>query len=203
MNVRLDAIKAKLEELHSEIEQDLIEKRERFRYSIERGKIRFQAVAKKYHRTLRRGVLSYLSTAPVGYVLTAPFIYACIVPFVLLDVFITVYQRVCFPVYKIPQVKRSDYLKLDRHKLNYLNIIQKINCEYCSYGNGILAYAAEVAGRTELFWCPIKHAKTPKKYHDRYVYFVDYGDGEDMEKKIGDLREKCRACDDCGTCDKP
>jgi len=43
-------------------------------------------------------------------VLTAPIIYAVIVPLVLLDLFVTVYQSVCFPVYGIPKVRRREYL---------------------------------------------------------------------------------------------
>lgn len=202
MNVRFDAIRARIEELHAEIEQDLAEKRERFRYTIEKGKIRFQALAQRDHRTKRTAAFLYFVKAPVAYVLTVPFIYSVLVPFVLLDIFISIYQTVCFPVYGIPKVKRSDYLKLDRHKLHYLNVIQKINCEYCSYGNGILAYASEIAGRTEWFWCPIKHAKTPKGFHDHYTDFIDYGDDEDYMQKLTQRRDKCRACDDCGSCNK-
>ncbi len=202
MNVRLDALKAKIDELHTEIEQELAEKREQFRYTIERGKIKFQSVAEIYHRTLRRPAALYVFKAPLAFILTAPIIYSVLPAFILLDALISVYQVICFPVYGIPLVKRSDYLKLDRHKLNYLNIIQKINCEYCSYGNGVLAYASEVAGRTELFWCPIKHAKTPKSFHERYTYFIDYGDADNLEQKMMDRREKCKACDDCGSCEK-
>jgi hypothetical protein len=92
-------------------------------------------------------------------VLTAPVIYAVIVPLVLLDLFVTIYQRVCFPVYGIPKVNRGDYLIFDRHHLAYLNALEKLNCAYCSYANGLIAYVREIAGRTEQYWCPIKHAR--------------------------------------------
>ena len=55
------------------------------------------------------------------------------------------YQAICFPVYKIPKVRRRDYLVFDRHHLAYLNIIEKINCAYCSYANGAIAFMREVA----------------------------------------------------------
>jgi hypothetical protein len=84
--------------------------------------------------------------ADMMHIVTAPVIYSLIAPFVLLDIFVTVYQAVCFLVYRIERVKRSDYLIFDR-----------INCAYCSYGNGLPADAREIAGRTEQYWCPIKH----------------------------------------------
>ncbi len=198
MKTHLDHIRDKIAALHAELEKELYEKREQFRYTVEKGKIRFQNAAKSYHRTLRQGILSYLKTAPVMFVLTSPFIYMVLVPFVLLDVLISIYQKICFPVYGLPQVKRSDYLKLDRHKLHYLNIIQKINCEYCSYGNGILAYASEIASLTEMYWCPIKHASTPAAYHGRYPEFIDYGDAENYTEKLSQRRKK--ACEDCNVC---
>ena len=48
---------------------------------------------------------------------------------------------------------------LDRHTLQYLNAIEKANCTFCTYANGVIAYVREVAARTEQFWCPIKHAQ--------------------------------------------
>lgn len=197
---RIEELKSKLDAIYEELEQELAHKREEFQYSIEQGKVKFEEATKKYHRTLRMSAWPYVITAPVLYLLTSPFIYMCIIPFALVDLFLTIYQRICFPVYKIPQVKRSQYLKHDRHKLNYLNIIEKINCEYCAYGNGVLAYATEIAGRTELFWCPIKHATTPRRTHERYDYFMDYGDSEAFERKLEERRAKCRACDDCKSC---
>ncbi len=58
------------------------------------------------------------------------------------DLFISVYQAVCFPVYGIPKVRRKDYIAIDRNQLRYLNALEGFNCLYCSYGNGILAYVA-------------------------------------------------------------
>lgn len=92
-------------------------------------------------------------------VLTAPVIYGLIVPFALLDLCVTVYQSVCFRAYGIPRVRRADFIRIDRHHLQYLNALQKLNCVYCGYCNGLIAYIAEVAGRTEAYWCPIKHAQ--------------------------------------------
>lgn len=79
-------------------------------------------------------------------------------PFVILDLGVSVYQAVCFTVWHMQRVRRADYVVIDRHRLPYLNLIEKLNCLYCSYANGVIAYTREVASRTEQYWCPIKHA---------------------------------------------
>ena len=122
------------------------------------------------------------------------------IPVVFLDIFCTLYQSVCFPVYKIPKVKRKDYLSLDRKKLSYLTFVQKLNCLYCDYANGVLAYGSEIAGRTEWYWCPIKHPENALRAHDHYEDFIEYGDAEDFPQKHRKKRLECRACESgCST----
>jgi len=128
-------------------------------------------------------------------ILTAPAIYALIIPLLLLDFFVAVYQAVCFPVYGIPRVSRRDYLAFDRGHLAYLNAIEKLNCAYCSYANGLLAYVREVASRTEEYWCPIKHARRVLGVHSRYGDFVDYGDADAYRHELERLRAKARSAD--------
>ena len=106
----------------------------------------------------------------------------------LLDVWFTVYQLICFPIYGIPRVPRARYFVIDRHHLAYLNGIEKLNCVYCGYANGLLAYAREIAGRTEQYWCPIKHAARLRAAHSRYHLFVDYGDAEGYHDQLPRLR---------------
>ncbi|WP_369854522.1 hypothetical protein [Candidatus Thalassolituus haligoni] len=127
--------------------------------------------------------------------ITAPAIYGLIIPVVVADVFVSLYQAMCFPVYQIPKVNRREYLALDRGKLSYLTLMQKINCLYCDYANGVFAYACEVAGRTEWYWCPIKHPDNVKRAHDHYDAFIDYDDGESFPKKHKARRQACRACE--------
>lgn len=109
-------------------------------------------------------------------IITAPFIYLCFVPTIAMDLIVTLFQKVCFPLYGIPLVTRGDYVVIDRHKLKYLNLSKKINCVYCGYFTGVIAYAQEIAGRTEQYWCPIKHAKKLKNSHSRYENFFRHGD---------------------------
>lgn len=96
----------------------------------------------------------------------------------MLDLFVSTYQFICFPVYGIPKVRRSNYMVFDRYHLAYLNMLEKLNCSYCSYGNGVIAYAREIASRTEQYWCPIKHARRLIGAHPRYALFADYGSAE-------------------------
>ncbi|ABK43860.1 hypothetical protein Mmc1_2023 [Magnetococcus marinus MC-1] len=117
-------------------------------------------------------------------VLTAPVIWSVVIPIALLDMMATLYQRICFPVYGIGLVYRSDYVVMDRHKLSYLSPLEKLNCLYCGYGNGVLAYVREIASRTEERWCPIKHGKRPKSPHSRYDSFENYGDESGYQCRV-------------------
>lgn len=59
----------------------------------------------------------------------------------------------------------------DRHKLAYLNSIEKVNCTYCGYANGVMAYAREIISRTGQRWCPMRHARHVPDAHKRYPQF--------------------------------
>ena len=93
---------------------------------------------KKYSRKFRHWI-SY------------PFIWITILPLIILDIFLELYHRACFPFYGIPYVKRCKYIKIDRHKLQYLSLGNKIGCAYCGYANGWPNYASVIAGETEKY----------------------------------------------------
>lgn len=96
----------------------------------------------------KRGCLPIVH-AEWRHILSVPFIYLVAVPLGLLDLSINLYQLVCFPLYRIPRVRRRDFFVYDRGRLAYLNVLEKLNCQYCAYATGLLAYAREVVGRTE------------------------------------------------------
>lgn len=144
------------------------------------------------HRRLRQSIAAYILAGSTLNLLTAPIIYSLLLPFVLLDLWVTLYQLICFPIYGVPRVPRRRYFALDRHKLAYLNVIEQVNCTFCSYANGLLAYVREVAARTEQYWCPIKHARAIPVPHSRYHLFFDYGDGERYRRDLGPLRHELR-----------
>lgn len=169
-----------IEKLEEEIKSEF--------YELRNGKIWFSEETKREHRRLKTSLVRYVLQSRILAILTAPFIYAVIIPFVLLDLFVSVYQAVCFPVYGIPKARRRDYIALDRNRLRYLNALEGFNCLYCSYGNGVLAYAVEIAGRTEQHWCPIRHARRVRNAHDRYSHFLPYGDASAYRDEIEKVR---------------
>lgn len=88
--------------------------------------------------------------------LTSPFIYSMVLPIAVLHVWTIVYEAICFPVYGIKKIDRRKYIRDQRWKLQYLNGLEKLNCLYCGYSNGVLEYVKAVANATEKNWCPIK-----------------------------------------------
>jgi hypothetical protein len=178
----------RIRSLEKEIQSALEEKEQAFQYSWERGKAKFEADVLSQHAKLKLGLLPYLRQSRFLAILTAPLIYMGMVPFCLLDLFLAVFQSICFPVYGIPKVPRADYLIFDRSQLKYVNILERLNCVYCSYANGLFAYATEIAARTEQHWCPIKHARRLRAPHSRYPHFLDYGDAQRYRDQIETVR---------------
>ena len=126
----------------------------------------------------------------IRHLLTVPFIWLLLGPIMLLDLFMELYHSVCFPVYGIKKIDRSKYVRVDRHKLKYLDIIKKINCIYCGYSNGVLNYAATIAAETERYWCGIKHEKDDNFIEPRYHKdLLEYGDQEGFEEKYKESAE--------------
>jgi len=189
----LDEILERLHLIQQELEQEfdhlLDEKRKQFQYSIRRGRVVFARNARNWQRQYRISLWPFLSKAPFSVILSSPIIYGMLIPLSLLDLSISLYQHICFRIYDIPLVRRADYLIIDRQHLDYLNIIQKFNCIYCGYGNGVIEYAREVLARTEQYWCPIKHAQHTLSQHKRTQKFFDYGDANSWNQKLVELRK--------------
>lgn len=186
-------MKNHLEELQARIralQEDMEEEYRQHRSVWEAQRMQLADELARQQRLYKVGMFRFLRRSSFLAILTAPVIYAGWIPFILMDLFLTVYQAVCFPVYRIPKVRRSDYLVFDRADLPYLNVIEKFNCFYCSYGNGVAAYAREVSARTEQFWCPIKHARRIRDAHARYPNFFDHGDAEAYRQGLARLRRQ-------------
>jgi hypothetical protein len=190
MMTRIDELIEQIKALQEELETEFYKRREEFRFTVEAKRIRFAEEVLQWQRRFRTGIFRYLQESRPQNILTAPLIYSGFVPFALLDIFITVYQAVCFPVYGIARVRRAEYLVFGREDLPYLNFIEKFNCFYCAYGNGVAAYAREVAARTEQYWCPIKHARRIRDAHGRYPGFFEYGDAESYARGLERLRDE-------------
>jgi hypothetical protein len=188
MNHQIDELINRIKELEEELEVELKKRREEFHFVIEEKRVRFAEEVARQQRRLKSGLFRYLAESRPLNVLTAPIIYSGLAIFILLDLFLILYQSICFPIYGIPKVRRSEYMIFDREDLPYLNIIEKFNCFYCSYGNGLAAYFREIAARTEQYWCPIKHARRIKAAHSSYTRFFEYGDAESYRKGLERLR---------------
>jgi hypothetical protein len=112
-------------------------------------------------------------------------------PMAIADLFLEIYHRICFPLYGIPTLKRKNYIRLDRHRLEYLSFFDKLNCTYCAYANGLAHYMVAIAGKTEEYWCGIKHA--PAKGFSEPAHqknFLKYGDKKSYEEKYCKLGKK-------------
>jgi hypothetical protein len=181
---------AKIRDLEAELDAELARRRAELRVGLEQGRIAFEKELLRRHRELKTALAPYIWNARPLVILTAPFIYALIVPLILLDLCVSLYQAVCFPVYGIPKAKRADYFVFDRHHLAYLNALEKLNCAYCSYANCLIAYVREIAARTEQYWCPIKHARRVVGSHPRYLTFDDYGNAEGYQQRLAEFRER-------------
>ena len=124
----------------------------------------------------------------------APFIYSMVVPIACLDLCLGIYQAVCFRVWRIPAVKRTDYVRTDRLKLSGLRLLDRLNCAYCDYANGVFAYAREIGARTEQYWCPIKNAARNAP-HERYAEFAERASSDQFVAVRAEARSGlCETC---------
>ena len=187
MNKLQDLMK-EIKQLEGELLEEIQKKEEDFLYNIKGKKVVFEAETKRLHKEYVTKLHTYILSASILNVLTAPFIWLCLIPAVILDAVVSLYQFVCFSVYGIPKVYRKDYIVVDRYNLAYLNFIEKINCMFCAYFNGVIAYVMEIAARTEQYWCPVKHARKLSKIHTRYHKFFEYGDAENYKNKLNKIR---------------
>jgi hypothetical protein len=193
MNPKIAELLDRIGQMESEIEQVMKTRRAELQADFEEKRIQFEEEILAQHKRFKTGLLHYMLSANWLSVLTAPVIYSLIFPMLFLDLAVTIYQHICFRAYGISRVVRSDYFVYDRTHLAYLNLIEKINCAYCSYGNGLMSYAREVVARTEQYWCPIKHARKLLVAHPYYTGFVDYGDAEGYQRELENLRAKLAA----------
>ena len=192
MHDEICRILGEIRALEEELREKLHAHEERLEFRIRGRRVEFAEEIRAAHRKARVGIIRWVASGDIRNILSAPFIFALIIPFALLDLFLCLYHAVCFRLYRLPPVPRADYVVIDRHHLHYLNILQKLNCVYCGYVNGVIAWARELASVTEQYWCPIKHARKVRGSHTRYAQFIDYGDTEAMAVRVVDLREELR-----------
>ncbi|MBI3831024.1 MAG: hypothetical protein HY291_16005 [Planctomycetes bacterium] len=188
MHDRVKNLLQEIKVLEAEILKVLQEKKARAQFTVSGKKVEFEHAVHLAHKRVKLGLFRWFITSHPLNMLSVPFIYSMIVPLVFFDLSLTLYQAVCFRLYRIPRVRRADYLIFDRHNLGYLNLMERFHCEYCAYANGLVAYGREIIGRTEQYWCPIKHALKVLHPHEQYGQFLEYGDAVDYQSRLEALR---------------
>ncbi len=192
MNDKIREIIDEIEEMKLKLAAEIDKQESHISYEIKNGYVTFEKEVLAKQKENMKNLLSWLGEVPLLHFLIAPLIYAMVIPAIFVDVTLFIYQQVVFRVFKFKLVKRSDYMHFDHQYLGYLNSIEKLNCLYCSYFNGLMLYASAIAGRTELYFCPIKHAKKVVAQHMYYDEFLTYGDEEDYQEKLKELRENSK-----------
>jgi len=192
MTSKITELVDKIAKLENQLREEMKEQQEEFQYKLQGKKVEFEAAVLETHRKLKIAILPWLGSSTLRNVISAPFIYAMILPLAFLDLTVTIYQHICFRLYNMALVERANYVVMDRHQLAYLNGIEKFNCMYCGYGNGVIAYTREIVARTEQYWCPIKHARRVTGTHRRYTKFVAFGDAEGYQARRIELRDELK-----------
>lgn len=197
MNERISSLAGRIRALEHELAEAIHEQEDKALYTLKGRKVEFDRSVRQVQARMKIGIFRFFRTSRPQNVLSTPVIYGMVVPLAFLDLSVSMYQLICFPLFGIARVHRADYIAMDRHKLPYLNFIEKINCDYCSYANGLIAYVREVLARTEQYWCPVKHARMLRDEHVRSRGFIPYGKADGFhtgwEAQRKDLRQEGKA----------
>jgi hypothetical protein len=188
MNDRIRGLLARMAELEGELQAALHEQETRALYQIKGKRVEFEQSIREAHYRLKRNFFLWLVTDRPQNLLTGPIIYGMGIPLAFMDLCVTLYQALCFPIYRVARVDRRDYFVFDRQQLEYLNFIEKFHCTYCAYATGLIAYMSEIIARTEEYFCPIKHARKVLASHSRYARFLDYGEAAGYQAKLEGFR---------------
>lgn len=189
MNDKIREMLEEIEAMKIKLAEEIDKHESHISYEIKNGYVTFEKEVLAKQRENMKNLLSWFREVPLLHLLSSPVIYAMIIPAIFFDIVLFLYQQIIFRIYKFKFIKRNDYMHFDHHYLGYLNPIEKLNCLYCSYFNGLMLYASAIAGRSELYFCPIKHAKKIVSQHEYYDAFLSYGDEQEYQKKLKELRE--------------
>jgi len=196
MTQRMQDLAGEIVRLQGELDREIEARRKALGVKLAAGLAGFEHGIAADHRKLRMKVSHFLAQSSFGTVITAPVIYSLIVPLVILDIWVSLYQVICFRAYGIERVHRGDHIVFDRQHLAYLNWIEALNCMFCAYANGLFGYVREIGSRTEQYWCPIKHALKIHDPHRRYYEFLEYGDADGYRTRLAAFRDQLRAQED-------
>jgi hypothetical protein len=188
MNEKIRHLLVQMAAIEEDLRKAIHEQDTGILFQIKGKRVEFEQSIREAHRRVKTGFFHWLVTDRPQNLITGPIIYGMIFPLATLDLFVTLYQATCFPIYQVEKVRRGNYIVFDRQQLLYLNFIEKFHCTYCAYGVGLIAYVGEIVARTEQYFCPIKHARKILGTHSRYAHFLDYGEAADYETRLEELR---------------
>jgi hypothetical protein len=114
MNERIHQLLAQMAVLEDDLREALHEQETSMLFEIRGKRVEFEHTIKQVHRRLKTGFFRWLVTNRPQNLITGPVIYSMIVPLLVLDLFVTLYQAVCFPIYRVVRVRRGDYIVMDR-----------------------------------------------------------------------------------------
>ena len=128
MASRIDDLLQRIATLERELEDEFARVHHHWHYRIAAGRVRFERDARLAHKRLRQSIPRFIRESSPLNLVTAPVIYSLIVPIALADLWVTVYQRLCFPIYGIALVRRSAFIVIDRHHHfdHRRNLLEKI-----------------------------------------------------------------------------
>ncbi len=110
MKDRIEELIERIRHLNAELTEELQRKAREYFYEIRDRKIWFDRKVRREHRGMATPLLRYIREASLMTVLTAPVVLAGLPIALLMDLFITVYQHICFRVYGVPLVRRAAYV---------------------------------------------------------------------------------------------
>jgi hypothetical protein len=192
MNSKIEKMMEEIEEMKQKLRTEIDKEEKKIRFEIKNGAVIFERDILSAQKAHMKALRTWFRETPFIQFLSAPIIYGMVIPAVILDIALFLYKIVVGKVFDIKFAERKAYIVFDRQYLGYLNIIEKFNCMYCSYFNGLMHYATAIAGRTELYFCPIRHAKKVAYEHPYYDKFFRYAEGESYQERLKTLREKTK-----------
>ena len=138
----------RIKALEKELQSALTSKAQEFEYSFASGKARFEKAVLEKHRNLKYRLPSYLLHGRFpGLPDRSDHLFGHR-PLPAARSFPDGLSGNLFPGLRNSEGPSSGlHHAFDRGGLKYLNLLERLNCAYCSYGNGVLAYGVEVAAR--------------------------------------------------------
>ncbi|MGZ3710910.1 MAG: hypothetical protein ACXVBE_04105, partial [Bdellovibrionota bacterium] len=111
MSDKLQILLKEIQGLEKSVEAEMHRLHKEVSFKVDGERVFFAKEILKLHRSLRKGLAAYLFESNFLFILSAPVIYAMLAPALLLDLFSSLYQFICFPIYGIRKVSRRDYIR--------------------------------------------------------------------------------------------